>query len=60
MRNLVFLLLVILFVYSCSGNKYQIQKHTDNNGFNYESVTNDPIGLRIYTLKNDLKVYIFP
>lgn len=31
---------------------------TDANGFSYESVTNDPTGLRLYTLDNGLKVYL--
>lgn len=30
----------------------------DANGFTYESVTNDPTGLRLYTLENGLKVYL--
>jgi len=34
------------------------EQHTDANGFNYETVTNDPTGLRLYTLDNGLKVYI--
>lgn len=31
---------------------------TDANGFSYETVTNDPTGLRLYTLDNGLKVYL--
>ena len=31
---------------------------TDKNGYNYEIVENDPTGLRLYTLKNGLKVYL--
>src|SRR5690606_20835233 len=31
---------------------------TDANDFSYESVTNDPTGLRLYTLDNGLKVYL--
>ncbi len=37
---------------------FKTKKHTDKNGYNYETVTNDPYGLRIYTLKNGLKVYL--
>jgi zinc protease len=58
MRNLLFLLIVLFIAVSCSGNKYQVKKETDINGFSYEKVTNDPTGLRIYTLQNGLKVYI--
>ena len=31
---------------------------TDANGYSYETVENDPTGLRLYTLKNGLKVYL--
>ncbi len=34
------------------------EQHTDVAGFNYETVTNDPTGLRLYTLENGLKVYL--
>ncbi len=39
-------------------NKIKTEKHTDANGFNFETVTNDPTGLRLYTLDNGLKVYL--
>ncbi len=35
-----------------------VQKHTDPSGFSYETVSNDPTGLRLYTLENGLKVYL--
>ncbi|SFU72195.1 Predicted Zn-dependent peptidase [Pustulibacterium marinum] len=34
------------------------EEHTDDAGFSYETVTNDPTGLRLYTLDNGLKVYL--
>ncbi|GAA4278821.1 M16 family metallopeptidase [Aquimarina mytili] len=34
------------------------EQHTDAAGFSYETVTNDPTGLRLYTLDNGLKVYL--
>ena len=34
------------------------EKHTDANGYSYETVNNDPTGLRLYTLDNGLKVYL--
>lgn len=37
---------------------YTPEKHTDANGYKYETVTNDPTGTRIYTLENGLKVYL--
>lgn len=33
-------------------------KTAESNGYTYEYVTNDPMGVRIYTLKNGLKVYL--
>ncbi|AXT59814.1 insulinase family protein [Aquimarina sp. AD10] len=35
-----------------------VEQHTDAAGFTYETVTNDPTGLRLYTLNNGLKVYL--
>jgi zinc protease len=37
---------------------YSIEKKTDPQGYPYEVVKNDPTGMRIYTLKNGLKVYL--
>lgn len=37
---------------------YALETNTDANGYTYESVTNDPTGLRLYTLDNGLKVYL--
>ncbi len=41
-----------------TSNEIKTEKHTDANGFNYEAITNDPTGLRLYTLDNGLKVYL--
>lgn len=38
--------------------KYIIQHHSDKNGYPYETVTNDENNVRVYTLKNGLKVYL--
>lgn len=45
------------------GNDKEMKKHEtmqakDANGFTYEYVSNDPMGVRIYTLENGLKVYM--
>jgi predicted Zn-dependent peptidase len=37
---------------------HQLKKAKDKNGYEYEYYTNDDTGLRIYTLKNGLKVYL--
>lgn len=39
-------------------NAYQVKTQKDANGFNYETVANDPTGLRLYTLDNGLTVYL--
>ncbi len=39
-------------------NQITVENHADSNGFKYETVTNDPTGLRLYTLENGLKVYL--
>ncbi|MFK7781692.1 M16 family metallopeptidase [Psychroserpens sp.] len=37
---------------------YAVESQNDANGFSYETVANDPTGLRLYTLDNGLKVYL--
>ncbi len=64
LKSLLFLSLVILLSNckkSSETNQSQeitVEQHTDAAGFNYETVTNDPTGLRLYTLENGLKVYL--
>lgn len=55
---LFFIIAGLLAMASCTSEKYQIKQVTDPNGYSYEMVTNDPSGLRIYTLDNGLKVYL--
>jgi zinc protease len=53
-------LLVVLFaaaILSCTQEKFETKTATAN-GYTYEYVTNDPLKVRIYTLKNGLKVYL--
>jgi predicted Zn-dependent peptidase len=45
-------------IVACTGNKYKVTENKDKNGYSYQSVTNDPSGMRLYTLKNGLKVYL--
>jgi len=68
MKKVFYLLLVTVFLISCQQNQsidgpatqkvYQTKMTTDANGYSYEYVENDPMNLRIYTLKNGLKVYL--
>ena len=57
------LFLALLLLSSCKKNttqeeKFAVNSQVDTNGFNYETVDNDPTGLRLYTLDNGLKVYL--
>ncbi|WKK64662.1 M16 family metallopeptidase [Lutimonas zeaxanthinifaciens] len=64
MKKLHFLFYAFLLVGSLACKKadgitdYKVQSQTDPNGYKYESVSNDPTGLRLYTLDNGLKVYL--
>ncbi|WP_298506520.1 M16 family metallopeptidase [uncultured Maribacter sp.] len=55
-------ILSLLFLLSCKTNTekegYISSSIKDANGFTYETVKNDPTGLRLYTLENGLKVYL--
>ena len=59
---LLFFIISLFFLSNCKDasktNIYETEKHQDANGFTYETVTNDPTGLRLYTLENGLKVYL--
>ncbi len=57
------LILVIVFVCSASlvsaKNEYKVEEHTSADGkYKYTTVSGDPLGARIYTLQNGLKVYL--
>lgn len=41
-----------------NAQKFETKKVSDKAGYTYETVTNDKNGVRIYTLKNGLKVYL--
>ena len=67
MKKIKLLLFSILLItaFSCkqstpseSEKEVKVEQSEDVNGYSYESVTNDPTGLRLYTLKNGLKVYL--
>ncbi len=60
-KYFVLAIVISLFVLSCKTDKevkYKATTQKDANGFVYESITNDPTGLRLYTLDNGLKVYL--
>jgi predicted Zn-dependent peptidase len=41
-----------------TAKSYEVKSQKDTNGIPYETVNNDPTGLRLYTLNNGLKVYL--
>jgi len=54
----LYLSLILGFLQACTTeNKYET-KTAESKGYTYEYVTNDPLKVRIYTLKNGLKVYL--
>ncbi|MEQ8548200.1 MAG: insulinase family protein [Cyclobacteriaceae bacterium] len=56
--RILYTLLVISFLFSCSENEKYETKTATSDGYTYEYVTNDPMGTRIYELDNGLKVYL--
>lgn len=59
MKKLILLLLATGLIQCSSDPKgHEVSTHTDANGYTYETVANDPTGLRLYTLSNGLKVYL--
>src|ERR1043165_5704544 len=54
---ILFLVSAVLLFKWGKENKYET-KTGESNGYAYEYVTNDPLQVRIYTLKNGLKVYL--
>ena len=54
--------LAIAFISCKNSDKKEVafstDQNKDQNGFQYETVNNDPTGLRLYTLDNGLKVYL--
>lgn len=63
--NLLLLIVCTLTIFSCKqkdgssdADVIKVEQHKDANGISYETVTNDPTGLRLYTLDNGLKVYL--
>ena len=58
LNYLIILLATVLFVSCKKTANFEAKTQTDANGYTYETVENDPSGLRLYTLENGLKVYL--
>ncbi|MDO6744000.1 insulinase family protein [Tenacibaculum soleae] len=61
--KMLFISMLLISIIGCkqttpSEKEIKTEKQSDANGYNYETVTNDPTGLRLYTLDNGLKVYL--
>ena len=54
----LFISISLLFMMNAMAQKFETQTTTDKNGYTYETVKNDQSGVRVYTLKNGLKVYL--
>ncbi|RRQ44986.1 M16 family metallopeptidase [Chryseobacterium sp. SC28] len=54
----LFISISLLFMMNAMAQKFETQIKTDAAGYTYETVKNDQSGVRIYTLKNGLKVYL--
>ncbi len=52
------LAVVVVLLASCQNPGQYAQKTAESNGYTYEYVPDDPLNVRIYTLKNGLKVYL--
>ncbi|HZH70075.1 MAG TPA: insulinase family protein [Flavobacteriaceae bacterium] len=57
-KALLLITFALLVAVSCKKSEGEVTSHTDKNGYSYETVNDDPTGLRLYTLDNGLKVYL--
>lgn len=58
MKKIITTISIIGALTMSNAQKFETTKMTDNAGYQYETVTNDKTGVRIYTLKNGLKVFL--
>ncbi|MFK7749776.1 MAG: M16 family metallopeptidase, partial [Kordia sp.] len=58
--NQLLLIGCLFAIFSCKKTNTAVEttQQKDANGFSYAAVSNDPTGLRLYTLENGLKVYL--
>ena len=54
----VFISLSLFMMVNAMAQKFDTQTATDSSGYTFETVKNDQSGVRVYTLKNGLKVYL--
>jgi len=56
MKKLLLLSCLFLSLTSVTSQNFSTEKKKDSQGYSYEAVKNDKTGVRVYTLKNGLKV----
>ncbi|MEK8180120.1 insulinase family protein [Flavobacterium buctense] len=58
MKKIIIASCFLLAVSTTIAQNYSTEKKQDTQGYTYETVKNDKTGVRVYTLKNGLKVYL--
>ncbi len=58
MKKILTTIAMIGALMMADAQKFETKKTTDNSGYQYETVINDKTGVRVYTLKNGLKVFL--
>ena len=58
MKKFLTTLSITAAILMANAQKFETKKITDKAGYTYETVDNDKTGVRVYTLKNGLKVYL--
>jgi zinc protease len=58
LQSIIYLISAVIVLSSCQPQGYKTKTATDKNGYKYEYVTNDPLGVRMYTLENGLRVLL--
>lgn len=58
MKKIITTLTFIGALTMSNAQQFETTKITDKSGYQYETVTNDKTGVRVYTLKNGLKVFL--
>ena len=58
MKKILTTLTLIGALTMMNAQQFETKKMTDKAGYTYETVVNDKSGVRVYTLKNGLKVYL--
>lgn len=58
MRKIIMAGCFLLAVTTINAQTFSTEKKKDSQGYSYETVKNDKTGVRVYTLKNGLKVFL--